>query len=238
MYCVDSAGVVPVRNLQLPVLELGNCGLSLGPADTSLLCPPIARDPSSKGVCQGYYCMLLGNWKWVYSVFITVDLYTSMKDCQIMLHLNHSVTYKQYEWILMLSVHIVLSWWHWRDICEETAVPSDKWSTQEVSTGSEHRLWWAATVEVSHILIRSCVTWKFKIREPHLIYKHFKRICSQENSVGIVIRLWVDWLRNWVPFPLGKRFFTFSQCPIQYVMGGSFHRDKSAEGWHWTFNSV
>jgi hypothetical protein len=58
---VDSAGVVPIRNLQFPVMELGNCGPSLGPADTLHLCLPIARDPSAEGVCQGYSCMLLRN---------------------------------------------------------------------------------------------------------------------------------------------------------------------------------
>jgi hypothetical protein len=48
----------------------------------SVLEPPSHGDcdPTAKGVCQGY-CLLLGNWKWVNSVFITVDLCTFMQDC-------------------------------------------------------------------------------------------------------------------------------------------------------------
>jgi hypothetical protein len=105
-----------------------------------------------------------------------------------------SFYYKQYEWIVMLSVLIVLSWWHWGDICEETAVSSNKWSTQEVSTGSEHRLWWAAAIEVSEILIRSNVTWKFKIREPHLVYKHISK-----GHVARITEFHSHWARDFSP---------------------------------------
>jgi hypothetical protein len=36
-------------------------GPRLGPPYTLRLCPPVAMDPSVKGMFQGYYCMLLKN---------------------------------------------------------------------------------------------------------------------------------------------------------------------------------
>jgi hypothetical protein len=105
---VDSAGVVvPVRNLQFPAMELDNCGPSLGPADTLCLCPPIARDPNAKGMCR-------------VALYVVRELKMgkfSFHNCRF-IHfrerLSSNVTfesfyYKQYEWIVMLSVLIVLS---------------------------------------------------------------------------------------------------------------------------------
>jgi hypothetical protein len=52
----DSAGGVLLRNLELKVMELVDCGLSLG-ATNSLPSCPHHKEPSTKGVCHGDCCM-------------------------------------------------------------------------------------------------------------------------------------------------------------------------------------
>jgi hypothetical protein len=155
---VDSAGVVPVRNLQLTSDGAWQLWTEFGPCRYFTLVPTNYKGSQCWRCVSGILLYVVRDLKMGKFSFHNCRFVHFMKDCQILLHLNHSVTYKQYEWIVMLSVLIVLSWWHWRDICEETAVPSDKQSTREVSTGSECKLWWAAAVEVSEILIRGNVT--------------------------------------------------------------------------------
>jgi hypothetical protein len=53
---VDSARVVLLRNLELKVMELVDCGLSLGATNSSLSCPH-HKESSTKSVCHGDCCM-------------------------------------------------------------------------------------------------------------------------------------------------------------------------------------
>jgi hypothetical protein len=56
-----------------------NFELSLEPSSSSLFSPLSTRDPITKGVCQGDYCIWLGTLKSLNSVCVTAEQYYSMK---------------------------------------------------------------------------------------------------------------------------------------------------------------